>query len=129
MGPCCPGASFERDRAGEDAYRRTIRGYFRHQLVVDPYARVGHQDLTADVDFRAVDLHGSATGFETVLFTTVADLLRADGGQDRLSELRGRALSPSTDALQAGREAQVLENLLDPGRLGGAFKAMLQVRE
>ncbi len=117
------------DYPRNDAYGRTIRGYFRHQLVVDPYVRVGFQDLTADVDFRALDVHGREAGFETVLFTTVAALLRADGGEDRLSELLQQASVPTSEALEADREARVLEALLDPGGLGGAFKVMLQVRE
>ena len=122
-------ASCRCDCPRDDSYRRTIRGYFRHQLVVDPYARVGFQDLTADVDFRALDIHGREAGFETVLFTTVAALLRADGGEDRLSELLQQASVPTSEALEADREARVLEALLDPGGLGGAFKVMLQVRE
>jgi SAM-dependent MidA family methyltransferase len=117
------------DPAGGDFHRRTLRGYFRHQLVDDPYARVGSQDLTADVDFRALDLHGREKGFETVLFTTVAALLQGDAGEDRLSELLQCANLPTSDALQADREARVLEALLDSEGLGGAFKVMLQVRE
>lgn len=113
------------DPSGEPSYGRTVRGYFRHQLVTDPYARVGHQDLTADVDFRALDLHGRETGFETVLFTSVAALLLADGGEEELSALRARA----GDSLEADREAAVLEALLDREGLGGSFKVMLQVRE
>ncbi|MFH0917353.1 MAG: SAM-dependent methyltransferase [bacterium] len=110
--------------SGEPSYGRTVRGYFRHQLVTDPYVRVGNQDLTADVDFRALDLHGRESGFETVLFTSVAALLLADGGEAELSVLQARA----GDSLQADREAGVLEALLDEQGLGGSFKVMLQVR-
>lgn len=105
-------------------YGRSLRGYFRHQLVTDPYVRVGRQDLTADVDFRALDLHGQNAGFETVLFTTVADLLCANGGEQRLEALRREA----GGALEADRQATVLEGLVDAQGLGGAFKVMLQVR-
>jgi SAM-dependent MidA family methyltransferase len=106
-------------------YRRTVRGYFRHQLETDPYARIGRQDLTADVDFRALDLHGRRAGFETVLYTTVADLLKAGGGEDTLRVLRERAAT----SLQSDRRASMLEKLLDGEDLGGAFKVMLQARE
>jgi SAM-dependent MidA family methyltransferase len=115
--------------ASGDPHRRTIRGYFRHQVVDDPYARAGFQDLTADVDFRALDLHGRAAGFDTVLFTSVAALLRCDRGEERLSELRVHANVPTSEALEADREAMVLGELLDPEGLGGTFKVMLQVRE
>lgn len=111
--------------SGEPSYGRTLRGYFRHQLVTDPYVRVGHQDLTADVDFRALDLHGRETGLETVLYTSVAALLLADGGEEELRALRAGA----RDSLEADRGAAVLEALLDEEGLGGSFKVMLQVRE
>jgi len=121
------------------AQGRTVRGYFRHEAVDGPYARIGRQDLTADVDFRALDLHGREAGFEVVLYATVADMLRADGGEARLLMLRERASGRSSlggagaetsdQTLDADREATVLEALLDREGLGGAFKLMLQVRE
>jgi len=111
--------------SGEPTHGRTMRGYFRHQLITDPYARVGHQDLTADVDFRALDLHGRENGFETVLYTSAAALLLGDGGEEQLRALRARAVG----SLEADREAAILEALLDQEGLGGSFKVMLQVRE
>lgn len=110
-------------------YGRSLRGYFRHQTVLDPYQRIGLQDLTADVDFRALDLHGREDGFETVLFVDVATLLRANGGEEELATLRAAALQPSASSLEADREASMLEALLDGEGLGRAFKVMLQVRE
>jgi SAM-dependent MidA family methyltransferase len=121
-------------RSGGEAPRqplrgRTLRGYFRHQRVFDPYVRIGRQDLTADVDFSALDLHGRQVGFETVLFTSVAALLCADGGEDRLRRLHTTAGGTSSRALTADREATVLEALLDDEGIGGTFKVMLQVKE
>lgn len=104
-------------------YRRTVRGYFRHQLVSDLYARAGAQDLTADVDFRALDLHGRDAGLETVLYTTVAAMLRGDRGLERLEKLEKEAGS----CLEADRRASALRALLDDESLGQAFKVMLQV--
>jgi SAM-dependent MidA family methyltransferase len=124
--------------------RRTIRGYFKHQMVLDPLARAGKQDLTADVDFAALDLHGRQHGFETVLFTTLAAFLRGGGAEAELQALRvgaaAQALGDETapgapgldgaaDVLEADRQATVIENLLDERDLGGAFKLMVQVKE
>ncbi len=106
-------------------YRRTVRGYFRHQPEADPYVRIGRQDLTADVDFRALDLHGRRAGFETVLYATVAGLLTAVGAEDTLRALRERAAT----SLQIDRRASILQKLLDGEDLGGAFKVLLQARE
>jgi SAM-dependent MidA family methyltransferase len=104
-------------------YQRTLRGYYRHQLVRDPYERVGAQDLTADVDFRALDAHGRAAAFETVLYTSVAAMLRGDSGAERLAELERRA----SRSLEVDRRSSALRMLLDVQGVGGAFKVMLQV--
>ncbi len=110
-------------------HRRSLRGYFKHQLVTDPYVRVGRQDLTADVDFQALDHHGRRAGFETVLYTMLAGLLRADGADRQLEKLLTAAARPTQRALRSDRQASALEQLLDQQGQGGAFKVMLQVRE
>ncbi len=113
--------------------RRTVRGYFRQQLMSDPLAHPGRQDLTADVDFAALDQCGRQAGFETVLFTTMTAFLRAGGAEQELRSLGalrdGTASGPGPDPLEADRQATVLRNLLDERDLGSAFKLMLQVRE
>jgi SAM-dependent MidA family methyltransferase len=93
--------------------------------VDDLFVRVGRQDLTADVDFRALERHGRRAGFETVLHTTVAELLLGDSGDERLARLKVLAES----SLEADRRAAVLRELLDPESVGGAYRVMLQVRE
>ncbi len=138
--------------------RRTVRGYFKHGLTPAVLARPGRQDLTADLDFAALDLHGGRAGFETVVFTTLSAFLRGGGAEKELRSLRsalesgeirslespppviggagaGRspdASSPATpspaDPLEADRQATVLEHLLDERDLGGALKVMVQVR-
>jgi SAM-dependent MidA family methyltransferase len=143
----------EGERAGLETLRkrrRSVRGYFKQQMVHDPLARAGRQDLTADVDFAAVDLNGRREGFETVLFTTMARFLRGGGAEDELRFLRGGAapcasaaggVPPASlravdtggpaalDPIEADHQATVLENLLDEQDLGVAFKVMLQVRD
>jgi SAM-dependent MidA family methyltransferase len=130
---------------GRRLRRRTVRGYFKHQMIADPLVRPGSQDLTADVDFAALDLRGRERGFETVLFTTLTAFLRGGGAQAELEALRALlprggpgdeppaggapATGEAADVLEADRQATVLANLLDATDLGGAFKLMVQVRE
>ena len=128
--------------------KRSVRGYFKHQLVLDPLARPGRQDLTSDVDFAAMDVHGRREGFDTLLFTTLAQFLQAGGAKEEIEALQRRATaSPGpavpglpvglasgvgateADPLEADRQVTVLENFLDEEDLGGAFKLMVQVRE
>lgn len=121
-GAACPGVA-------ESLRRRTLRGYFKHQLSLDLLARPGRQDLTADVDFAALDFHGSRCGFETVVFTTLSAFLRAGGAEQELATLDRAWQDASTDPLTADREATVLRTLLDEEALGRSFKLMLQVRD
>jgi SAM-dependent MidA family methyltransferase len=111
-----------------EPYSRSLRGYFKHQRVDDLYSHVGRQDLTADVDFRALDAHGRRAGLETVFFITLADVLRADHGAQRLAVLHEQAAQATEYALEADQRATVLEQLLDYEGLGGTFKVMLQVK-
>ena len=89
-------------------------------MVTDPYVRVGRQDLTADVDFQALDHHGRRAGFETVLYTMLAGLLRADGADRQLEKLLTAAARPTQRALRSDRQASALEQLLDQQGRGGA---------
>jgi SAM-dependent MidA family methyltransferase len=114
---------------GRVRHRRSVRGYFKHQLILDPLARAGRQDLTADVDFGALDLHGRREGFETVVFTTLAAFLRGGGAEEELRKLRAVIAEGGTDVLEADRQATVLENLLNESDLGSAFKVMVLVRD
>jgi SAM-dependent MidA family methyltransferase len=104
---------------------RTLRGYLHHQTTTDPYQAVGRQDLTADVDFRALQLHGEALGLECVLFAPLAAFLRGMGGLEEAQRLGESA----TDCLDSDMAATALRALLDDAGLGGEFKIMMQVGE
>lgn len=104
---------------------RTLRGYLHHQTTNDPYQAVGRQDLTADVDFRALDLHGETLGLECVLFASLSAFLRGMGGLEEARCL-GEA---ATDSLADDMAATALRALLDDDGPGGEFKIMVQVGE
>jgi SAM-dependent MidA family methyltransferase len=104
---------------------RTLRGYLHHQTTTDPFQAVGRQDLTADVDFRALDLHGEALGLECVLFASLGAFLRGMGGLEEAQRLREAA----TESLVSDMAATALRALMDDDGLGGEFKIMVQVGE
>lgn len=110
---------------GDEAYRRTVRAYLRHERRQELLRYVGRQDLTADVDFGALAAHGRSVGLECLLYTPLASLLAAAGGGHEVERIR-QAGSPS---LEDDIMASWLECLLDPADLGGLFKVMVQVRE
>ncbi|GEM_PF-320556 len=109
--------------------RRTLRGYFKNQLVTEILAHPGRQDLTADVDFAAFGLHARRLGFQCVVFTNLGAFLRAGGAGEELLRLHQVQAQAERDALEADREATVLAALLDERDLGSAFKLLVLARE
>lgn len=128
-------ALFEGGSAPDRRYQRTIRGYLRHERRHDLYSHVGRQDLTADVDFGALELHGRSLGFDCILYTTIANLTAAAGGRAEVEALRteGRQVdgvdTSTRNGLDLDREAFYAERLLDPEDVGGLYRVMVQVRE
>ena len=95
--------------------RGTMRAYFQHQRFTgsEVYQRFGHQDLTADVNFRDLQAWGEAAGLVTTGYGTQADFLRR--------WLPRRFLSHASDE-------PTLAYLLNPAGAGGAFKVLEQVK-
>ena len=112
----------------QGVFRRTVRGYLRHEPQRDPLRYVGRQDLTADVDFGALIAHGSALGLRPVLVTDVACLLSAADAAGEIRRLRSGA-ETNADPLECDRLAGELERLSDPGDAGGLFEVVVQARD
>ena len=55
--------------------RGTLRAYFRHHVTDDILANVGEQDLTAHVNFSAIQTAGESAGLMTESFLTQAQFL------------------------------------------------------
>ena len=94
----------------------TLLGYAGHRVVDDPYANVGTQDLTAHVDFTAVEDSARALGFDVLGRTSQAEFLVGVGAQDVVERVRSDPGTRLEDWL-ALRSA--LGRLLDPRATGG----------
>ena len=55
--------------------RGTLRAYFRHHVADDLLANAGEQDLTAHVNFPAIQAAGESAGLTTEMFLTQAQFL------------------------------------------------------
>jgi SAM-dependent MidA family methyltransferase len=99
----------------------TFLCYFQHTVVDDPYTRVGAQDMTAHVDFGALERAGAAASLQTLGLTEQSQFLIDLGLGDLLvaSQTPGRAL----DAYLADRSAVLA--LIDPGGMG-RFRVLVQ---
>jgi SAM-dependent MidA family methyltransferase len=98
----------------------TLRAYARHRFAEDVLAEPGTQDLTAHVNFSALQAAGEAAGLTTEVFTRqrrfLTDILAATQ--------RPGARFPAWDSPRV-RQFQTLTH---PEHLGRAFAVLTQVR-
>ena len=101
--------------------RGTIRCYYRHTEVADPYVRIASQDITSHVDFTSLAFQGRKHGLEPVGCVTQGHFLRSLGLNGMLRRLRAQGLE------QRLVEANSM-GMLDLARAGGMgdFKVLVQ---
>jgi SAM-dependent MidA family methyltransferase len=119
--------------------RGTLRAYFRHHATDDLLANPGEQDLTAHVNFSAIQKAGEGAGLTTEFFgsqakflTQILEISLADktfgepvapkSGEDRLV-----ASKRSVDGWTAKQARQFL-TLSHPEHLGRAIRVLVQFR-
>ncbi len=93
----------------------TLKCYYQHRHHHNPYINLGYQDITAHVDFTALERQGELCGLKKIGFTRQAMFLMALGLGERLSSLNSDKFN-LTEILQ--RRAH-LHQLIDPNGLGG----------
>jgi SAM-dependent MidA family methyltransferase len=93
--------------------------YHRHQAIEDVLLRPGDQDITAHVDFTALQAHGQGLGLETVRYESLASFLLRAGEPDSFAS-----------ALEAGSEAEQMRLRMQLKSLlfgmGETFRVLLQ---
>src|SRR3989475_11138558 len=96
----------------------TVRGFARHRLIADPLAEPGRHDLTASVDFTAIQRAAEGAGFRFAGSGTQREVLIALG-------VREAAARPSAplEQLRAASRRSAIDALLDPNGLG-AFRVV-----
>ena len=99
----------------------TLQCYYHHRHHDNPYLHIGRQDITAHVDFTALELWGKVCGLLHIGFTQQGLFLMALGLGDRIAALstnvRGIMQEQGIASLLRRREA--LHQLIDPMGLGG----------
>lgn len=99
----------------------TLQCYYHHQRHNDPYINIGQQDITAHVDFTALERWGERCGLDKVGFTEQALFLMALGLGERIAAL-SYTQQPISQLLH---RRDVLHQFLDPLGLGG-FGVLVQ---
>ena len=95
----------------------TLRAYFRHHATGDILANVGEQDLTAHVNFSAIQKIGEEAGLKTENFCTQPQFLTQILAKTQKDKNFGE--------LNASRARQ-FQTLTHPEHLGRAFRVLVQ---
>ena len=99
----------------------TLQCYYQHAYHNDPYINIGNQDITAHVDFTALQNQGDLLGLNTIGFIQQGMFLMALGLGERIA-----AISTSNGDIQSLlRRRQNLHQLIDPMGLG-KFGVLIQ---
>jgi SAM-dependent MidA family methyltransferase len=105
----------------------TLQCYYRHTHHGNPYVHLGEQDMTAHVDFTALQHQGERSGLQTVELTKQAAFLMRLGLGDRMIQL---SQSETTDVRQIQTLLQrrdALHTLINPMGMGN-FGVLIQCK-
>ena len=99
----------------------TLQCYYQHAYHNNPYLHIGNQDLTAHVDFTAIQNQGELFGLQTVGFVQQGMFLMALGLGERIATIS----TSGGDIQSLLRRRQNLHQLIDPMGLG-KFGVLIQ---
>ncbi len=102
--------------------RGTLLAYQNHRASEEFYASPGEQDLTAHVNFTALESWGKRSGLETVGFTSQTAFLLALGQGNEFADLYDQG---QTEAQQTKARLQ-LKTLIHPEGMGERFQVLIQ---
>jgi SAM-dependent MidA family methyltransferase len=97
----------------------TLRAYFRHHATDDILTNVGEQDLTAHVNFFAIQKIGEEAGLKTENFCTQPQLL---------TQILAKTQKDKNFGEWNGGRARQFQTLTHPEHLGRAFRVLVQSR-
>jgi len=111
-----------RELYGPAHQRGTLLAYREHRTSENWLARPGEQDLTAQVNFTALEERGRELGLETLGYVSQAQFLL------RLARSSGvvEQLEKESDTPEARATRNQLKQLVHPEGMGEAFKVLLQ---
>ncbi len=109
------------DYYSEDRNRGTLMCYCRHELVEDPLANVGEEDITAHVNFSALKKWGEEAGLGTIGFCGQGAYLISLGIDEEIKRLA----SESRDYLF---ELARIKKLILPQGMGESHMVMIQYK-
>jgi len=107
------------ERFSPSRTRGTLRAYFRHHAGDDILANIGEQDLTAHVNFSAIQAAGESVGLRTEMFSTQSQFLTG---------ILEKASKDNFFGEWTPAQARQFQTLTHPEHLGRAFRVLVQSR-
>jgi SAM-dependent MidA family methyltransferase len=111
-----------RELYDERHMRGTLLAYRQHRASEDFYAAPGEQDLTAHVNFTALDLWGRRSGLAKTGLVSQAHFLMALGRANEFADL----YEPGQSEAGRVRARLLLKNLIYPEGMGETFQVFVQ---
>ncbi|MGB6431518.1 MAG: SAM-dependent methyltransferase [Candidatus Acidiferrales bacterium] len=100
----------------------TLLGYERHRTTEDWFRAPGEQDLTAHVNFTAVEMAGRRVGLEPVGLVSQSHFLLALAGANQLKDFE----DPGASEVERYRTRLAFQELIHPDGMGEAFRVLVQ---
>jgi SAM-dependent MidA family methyltransferase len=98
----------------------TLRGYYQHRMITDVLANPGEQDLTAHVNFSAIQSAGEGAGLRTERFVSQEQFL---------TEIVARtSKNDSTTIALSSAQKRQFQTLTHPNFMGRQFSVFVQSR-
>lgn len=102
--------------------RGTLLAYRQHRVNEEFYASPGEQDLTAHVNFTALETWGKRSGLETTEFTSQTAFLMELGQGNEFADL----YDPGQNEADQVRARLQLKTLIHPEGMGERFQVLVQ---
>ncbi|NQW21445.1 MAG: SAM-dependent methyltransferase [Chloroflexi bacterium] len=105
----------------------SLRCYYQHTLSQSPLIRIGKQDITAHVDFTAVDHTLMVNGFERIGKSSQQRFLLNLGIDQFISDIRERAALGQLSRCESQEDLAGIGSLIDPEGLG-RFRVVVHMK-
>ncbi len=105
-------------------HRGTVMAYRQHTASDDPYAAPGEQDITAHVNFTALQAAGQAAGLRSLGLLTQSQFLIGIGEENQFADAFEGCRMPQEQA----KVALQLKHLVTPAGMGESFQVLVMAR-
>jgi SAM-dependent MidA family methyltransferase len=102
--------------------RGTLLAYEKHRAGENFFRAPGQQDLTAHVNFTALDRHGNRAGLQRTGLTSQSNFLLSLARHSNFAELQSPAMTESEQA----RARLLFKTLIYPEGMGETFQILIQ---